>query len=173
MINRRKFLLSSLAASFGISLPARTNSIHPSGEKEKGPGGPVFISTWEHGLPANEAAMNALLSGASVLDAVEAGVRVTEADPEVSSVGYGGRPDADGNVTLDACIMDMDGNAGAVACLEDIKHPVSVARRVMEKTPHVMLVGEGALRFAQNEGFPRENLLTPKAREAWQSQCQQ
>lgn len=167
MINRRKFLLSSLAASFGISLPARTDS-HPSGEKKKGPGGPVFISTWEHGLPANEAAMNALLSGASVLDAVEAGVRVTEADPEVSSVGYGGRPDADGNVTLDACIMDKDGNAGAVACLEHIKHPVSVARRVMEKTPHVMLVGEGALRFAQNEGFPRENLLTPKAREAWE-----
>lgn len=168
MINRRKFLLSSLAASLGISLPAHVRPANLFMENQKGPGGPLIISSWEHGIPANTAAMDSLLSGGSVLDAVEAGVRITEADPEVTSVGYGGWPDADGNVTLDACIMDMNGNAGAVACLKHIKHPVSVARRVMEKTPHVLLVGDGALRFAQKEGFPRENLLTPKAKEAWE-----
>ena len=82
-------------------------------------------------------------------------------------MGLGGYPDRDGHVTLDACIMDHLGNLGSVACLEEIVHAVSVARRVMEKTPHVLLVGEGALQFALAEGFPRENLLTPEADIAW------
>jgi N4-(beta-N-acetylglucosaminyl)-L-asparaginase len=94
------------------------------------------------------------------LDAVEAGARVPEADPNDTSVGYGGFPDRDGNVTLDACIMDEFGMAGSVCFLQHIMHPVSVARRVMEKTPHVMLVGSGALQFALSEGFEKENLLT-------------
>lgn len=107
--------------------------------------------------------------GGSALDAAEAGVRVPEGDPNVMSVGYGGLPDADGYVTLDACIMDGNNQCGSVACLENIKHPISVARRVMEDTQHVMLVGEGALEFALSKGFKKENLLTPRALKAWQS----
>lgn len=168
MINRRRFLLSSLAASFGISLPVHVKSANLRQAFREGPGAPLIISTWKHGLPANRAAFDSLSAGGSVLDAVEAGVRISEGDPAVTSVGYGGWPDAGGEVTLDACIMDRDGNAGAVACLKHIKHPVSVARRVMEKTAHVMLVGEGALQFAEKEGFCRENLLTPKAKKAWE-----
>jgi isoaspartyl peptidase/L-asparaginase-like protein (Ntn-hydrolase superfamily) len=128
---------------------------------------PVVISTWNHGLPANEAAWEILREGGYSLDAVEAGVRVAEADPEVITVGYGGLPDATGKVTLDACIMDEKGNAGSVAFLEHIKHPISVARKVMEQTPHVMLSGKGALGFALKNGFRRENLLTPASRAAW------
>jgi isoaspartyl peptidase/L-asparaginase-like protein (Ntn-hydrolase superfamily) len=130
---------------------------------------PVVISTWEHGIPANEAAWKVLQAGGTALDAVEAGARVPEADPEVMSVGYGGRPDRDGHVTLDACIMDHKGNAGSVCFLEHIKHPISVARLVMEKTPHVMLSGEGALAFALQNGFQKENLLTDEAKRQWEN----
>ncbi len=105
--------------------------------------------------------------GGRALDAVEAGVHVPEADPKNATVGYGGYPDRDGRVTLDACIMDELGNCGSVAGLEHIKHPISVARKVMEKTPHVMLVGDGALQFALENGFQKENLLTPESEKAW------
>lgn len=132
------------------------------------PNRPVVISTWKHGLAANAAAWKVLSAGGRAFDAVEQGVRESEADPSVTSVGYGGLPDRDGHVTLDACIMDETGRCGAVAFLTDIKHPISVARRVMEKTPHVMLVGEGARQFALDQGFPKENLLTEEARRAWQ-----
>lgn len=128
---------------------------------------PVALSTWNHGLAANEAAWPILDSGGNALDAVEAGVRVPEADAEVTTVGYGGFPDRDGSVTLDACIMDRDGRCGSVAFLQNIVHPISVARRVMEETPHVMLVGEGALKFARDQGFEETNLLTPEAEVAW------
>jgi N4-(beta-N-acetylglucosaminyl)-L-asparaginase len=101
------------------------------------------------------------------LDAVEAGVQIPEADPADQSVGYGGLPDRDGKVTLDACIMDENGNCGAVMFLEDIMHPIKVARLVMEKTPHVQLAGEGALQFALANGFQRRNLLTPESEKAW------
>ena len=101
------------------------------------------------------------------LDAVEAGVKVPEADIKNQSVGYGGLPDRDGIVTLDACIMDHLGNCGAVLALEQIKHPIAVARLVMEKTPHVMLAGDGALQFALEQGFKRENLLTESSQKAW------
>jgi N4-(beta-N-acetylglucosaminyl)-L-asparaginase len=114
------------------------------------------ISTWKHGIEANEAAWE-ILSGGYALDAVEAGVRVSEADPEVMTVGYGGFPDARGKVTLDACIMNEKGDAGSVAFFECIKHPVSVARLVMEKTPHVMLSGKGAQRFALKNGFEKKS----------------
>ncbi|MFT4603563.1 MAG: N4-(beta-N-acetylglucosaminyl)-L-asparaginase [Rhodothermales bacterium] len=128
---------------------------------------PVALSTWNHGLPANEAAWGILSQGGNALDAVEAGVRVPEADPRITTVGYGGAPDRDGTVTLDACIMDHQGRCGSVAFLQNIVHPISVARRVMEETPHVMLVGEGALQFARNQGFEETNLLTPESEAAW------
>lgn len=129
---------------------------------------PLVISTWNHGIPANEAAWKILGAGGRALDAVEKGVMVVEADPAIQSVGYGGLPDRDGHVTLDSCIMDETGNAGSVCFLQNIKHPIGVARRVMEKTPHVMLAGEGARRFAVEQGFPEEDLLTEAARKAWQ-----
>ena len=128
---------------------------------------PMALSTWNHGLKANEEAMKLLLSQGNALDAVEAGVKISEADPTIQSVGLGGRPDKDGHVTLDACIMDSQGNAGSVAYLQDIKHPVSVARKVMELTDHVMLVGQGAKSFAITHGFKEENLLTEESRTAW------
>lgn len=129
---------------------------------------PVMVSTWDFGLAANAAGWAVLAAGGRALDAVETGARVTEADPAVTSVGYGGLPDRDGKVTLDACVMDEHGNAGAVAFLEGFRHPVSVARRVLEKTPHVLLAGEGARQFALAQGFAEEDLLTPEARRAWQ-----
>jgi N4-(beta-N-acetylglucosaminyl)-L-asparaginase len=129
---------------------------------------PVALSTWAHGQPANEAAWKILEAGGGALDAVETGVRVPEGDPEVMTVGYGGYPDRYGKVTLDASIMDEEGRCGSVAFLQHIKHPISVARQVMEKTPHVMLVGEGALDFALANGFEREDLLTPESRAAWE-----
>lgn len=128
---------------------------------------PVVISTWDFGKAANAAAWEVLNRSGRALDAVEAGVRVPEADETNQSVGYGGLPDRDGRVTLDACIMDEKYNCGSVMCLEHIKHPISVARLVMEKTPHIILTGEGALRFALANGFKKENLLTPAAEKAW------
>jgi N4-(beta-N-acetylglucosaminyl)-L-asparaginase len=127
----------------------------------------AVISTWDFGKAANEAALAKFRAGGTALDAVEAGAKVPEADPANHSVGYGGYPDRDGHVTLDAIIMDEDGGVGAVAALEDVVHAISVARLVMEKTPHTMLVGEGATRFALAQGMPRVNLLTPEAVAAW------
>jgi len=129
---------------------------------------PLVVSTWDFGVPANKAAWIVLSAGGRALDAVEAGVRVPEADLKNHTVGRAGYPDRDGHVTLDASIMDELGNCGAVAAMEFIAHPISVARRVMEKTPHVLLVGEGATQFAVEQGFAREELLTPESREAWQ-----
>lgn len=129
---------------------------------------PAVIATWDN-RKATAAAWQILSACGRALDAVEAGARVAEADPNDTSVGYGGLPDRDGNVTLDACIMDEFGNAGSVTYLQHIKHPISVARRVMERTPHVILSGDGALEFALSEGFPKENLLTEEARRAWEA----
>lgn len=129
---------------------------------------PVVLSTWNHGLPANEAAWKVLDSGGGALDAVEAAARQCEADPNVQTVGLGGYPDREGNVTLDACIMDEKGDCGSVAYLQHIEHPISVARLVMEKTPHVMLVGEGALKFALANGFEKKNLLTEPTKREWE-----
>ncbi len=120
---------------------------------------PVVISTWSHGIEANEEAWKVLENNGKSLDAVEQGVKITEADLSNRSVGIGGRPDRDGHVTLDACIMDERSRCGAVAYLEGIQHPISVARAVMEKTQHVMLVGSGAKAFALDYGF--ETCKTP------------
>ena len=128
---------------------------------------PIIISTWNHGIAANKAAWEKLESGGSALDAVEAGVRVTESDASNRSVGLGGLPDRDGNVTLDACIMNHESECGAVAYLQNIENPISVARKVMEDTPHVMMVGTGAFEFAIEKGFEKKDLLTPEAKETW------
>lgn len=167
MINRRNFILGSALTSAATLLginSAKGNNISP---KPSDGSNPMVISTWNHGLPANEAAWEVVKNGGRAIDAVEQGVRVPEGDPEVNSVGYGGYPDRDGKVTLDACIMDETGNCGSVSFLQHIKHPISVARKVMDETPHVMLSGEGALKFAVEKGFRKENLLTVKSRTAW------
>lgn len=162
-MKRRDFIKSS-AISLVASSSILTQCDNPI---KKVKNDPIVLSTWDHGIPANNAAISIINKNGSSLEAVEAGVRITEADPLSQSVGLGGRPDKDGHVTLDACIMDSDGNAGSVAFLRDIKHPISVARKVMEQTDHVMLVGKGAKKFALEKGFKEENLLTEKSREEW------
>jgi N4-(beta-N-acetylglucosaminyl)-L-asparaginase len=153
MLNRRKFIkasaLTSVAGMVSQQLLAGTGEAVVLNN-------PVVISTWDAGLEANKAAWEVLSTGGRALDAVEKGVMVTEASINCC-VGLGGNPDRDGHVTLDASIMDENFNCGSVAFLERIKHPISVARRVMEKTPHVMLVGDGAQQFAVAEGFPLES----------------
>ena len=130
---------------------------------------PVAVATWKFGRTAAEAAGEVLRAGGRALDAVEAGINIVELDPKVTSVGYGGRPNAEGLVELDAAIMDGPShNAGAVAALRNIRRPISVARKVMEQTPHVMLAGDGALRFGVLQGFPEEELLTPQSRLHWE-----
>lgn len=166
MSNRRRFLRQAVFGGLALSNPAFLAGKTPPGKTPKGIL-PVVIATWDN-RKATAAAWEILKNGGRALDAVEAGARVPEADPNDTSVGYGGFPDRDGFVTLDACIMDELGRAGSVSCLQHIMHPISVARKVMEQTPHVMLVGEGALQFALNQGFKKENLLTDNAREAWE-----
>ena len=124
---------------------------------------PLVISTWDN-RKANKAAMMALRSGASSLDAVVEGIKIAESDPKDRSVGYGGRPDRSGRVTLDACIMNAEGKAGSVTYVQRVKHPIALARMVMEKTPHVILSGDGAEKFAREMGFPEEDLLTEESR---------
>lgn len=167
MTKRREFIKQTAMATGAVSVGAALTSFAKTENSKSQIFKPLVVSTWNHGLAANEAAWKILSDGGVALDAVEAGVRVSESDPNVTSVGYGGRPDRDGHVTLDACIMDEIGNAGSVAFLEYIMNPISVARLVMEKTPHVMLAGEGALKFALDNGFKKENLLTNAAKKAW------
>ena len=166
MSSRRKFLQSAVVSSVAVL----------SGEKifagsinkiELLLNEPIVISTWDFGKAANAGAWEILKKGGRALDAVEAGVRIPEADETNQSVGYGGLPDRDGRVTLDACIMDEFYNCGSVMCLEHIMHPISVARMVMEKTPHIILAGDGALQFALANGFKKQNLLTPASEKAW------
>jgi N4-(beta-N-acetylglucosaminyl)-L-asparaginase len=130
--------------------------------------GPIVLSTWIHGLEANRAAWEVLSKGGKAIDAVENGVRITEADLANRSVGIGGRPDRDGHVTLDACIMDEKSRCGAVAFMEGIAHPISVARAVMETTQHVMLVGEGAEKFASENGFKKVKMPLPEVKKDWE-----
>ena len=173
MENRRKFIKKS---ALGIGALGLVNQVSCKQSKDSESKTttplvtevPLVISTWNHGLDANSAAWKILESGGDALDAVEKGVMVTESDPKSSSVGFGGRPDRDGYVTLDACIMNQDGDCGAVAFLEDIENPISVARKIMEETPHVMLVGEGARTFAIEQGFKTRDLLTEDSKKAWE-----
>ena len=168
--SRRKFIKLSVLGSAALVAPRAVSATlenNPKSTKNKVTK-PLVISTWNHGIAANAAAWKILDKGGKALDAVEAGVRVTESDPDNLSVGLGGLPDRDGFVTLDACIMDEHNRCGSVAFLQDIENPISVARQVMEKTPHVMLAGEGARQFAFEQGFPKVNLLTEKAKKAWE-----
>lgn len=176
MKGRRGFIKKSAAGAALFSAIGLTEACTTAAEKggeaqdEKKDFGskPLVISTWGQNLKANEAAWEVLSAGGNALDAVVNGVMVPEADEKDQSVGYGGRPDRDGNVTLDSCVMDHESNCGSVAFLQHIKHPVLVARKVMEETPHVMLVGEGALSFALEQGFKKENLLTEQSRKEWE-----
>lgn len=168
MINRRKFINTSAIGGAALIVPADLwASPFQHGTVQAVENSPIVISTWDFGIAANAAAWQVLKNNGRALDAVELGVHVPEADPKNQSVGLGGLPDRDGKVTLDACIMDEFGNCGSVAALQHILHPISVARKVMEKTPHVMLVGDGALQFALEQGFKKTNLLTAESEKAW------
>ncbi len=167
-MKRRYFLKTAGAAGLsipfinscaGFSATGTENSINTTI--------PVSINTWNF-QEAGSTAGKLLNEGKSALDAVQQGVMVEEANLENTTVGNGGTPDREGDVTLDACVMAPDGNCGSVAYLKNIEHPVAVARKVMEETPHVMLVGEGAYNFAIQQGFTSKNLLTENAEKEWE-----
>ena len=162
MFDRRKFIkISSFTSLLALTKVVAAADVSANVK-------PIVISTWDFGKEANAEAWKILAVAGKVVDAVEAGVKIPEADPNNQSVGYGGLPDRDGRVTLDACIMDGSNLAcGSVACLENIVHAISVAKLVMQNTPHVMLVGDGALQFALANGFIKTNLLTPKSENDW------
>lgn len=172
MSSRRKFLKSSALGGLSVVVgascsnnekPEIVNNQKPNEEFE-----PKVIATWKPNVKAVAEGWKVIDKGGRALDAVEQGAKVPEADPKDQSVGYGGRPDREGVVTLDACIMDEKGNCGSVCFLKNIKHPISVARMVMEDTPHVILSGEGALQFAIANGFEKENLLTDDSKKEWE-----
>jgi len=169
-MKRRKFIENAALSSAGIAMGTSLIACE-DGNKTSTPIAtittlPIVIATWN--VPnATEAAWKVLKKGGSSLDAIEQGCRIEEADDANQSVGKGGRPDRDGNVTLDACIMDKNGDYGAVVCMQNIVHPISVARKVMEETPHVLMAGKGAEQFAIEIGFTRKNLLTEKSKKEW------
>ncbi len=166
-MKRRSFIRASSYASMLLPF-TELNSLAKGIPSKSVKQNPIVISTWDFGVAANQAAWKVLDKGGKAIDAVEAGVRIPEADLKNTTVGKGGYPDRDGHVSLDACIMDEAGNCGAVLALEQVTHAISVARLVMDRTPHVMLAGEGALQFALQNGFEKENLLTEESRKAWQ-----
>jgi len=159
-VHRRDFMKSVV----GAAALAAVNSA-PALSLESAP---AFLSTWVHGKPANDRAAQVFQGGGSLLDAVEKGINVPESDPNVMSVGYGGLPNEEGVVELDAAIMDGTRHrAGSVCSLHSIKNPISVARLVLEKTRHTTLAGDGAFRFALRMGFKPEQLLTPESLKKW------
>ncbi len=170
-MNRRKFIQNTALSGLGLSVGASALANGLPLENEHFPfdseNHPMVIATWNV-KNATKRAWEILEKGGSVLDAVEKGCNVEEEDPANSSVGYGGLPDRDGHVTLDACIMDGQGNYGSVVFMQNIVNAVSVARKVMEETPHVLLAGKGAEEFAVSQGFKRENLLTEETKKAWE-----
>ena len=170
-MNRRKFIKKSALSGLGIGVGATVlgkslPGVNPNIQKNTA-NYPLVIATWN--VPnATAKAWEVLQKGGSALDAVERGCNVEEEDPNNSSVGYGGLPDREGIVTLDACVMDDKGNYGSVVFMQNIVNAISVARKVMEETPHVLMAGKGAEEFAVSQGFKRVNLLTEKSRKAWQ-----
>ncbi len=175
-VTRRSFMSQGMAltaagaASSILTHPAMAQESQKDFSKQKVCATPLFVSTWPFGRPANDVSLKTFESGGSLLDAIEAGIHVPEADESNGSVGYGGLPNAHGVVQLDACIMYGPGHqGGSVSALEGYKHPISVARRVMEKTRHVMLTGQGAAEFAAREGFEKVNLLTEERRRAYEN----
>jgi N4-(beta-N-acetylglucosaminyl)-L-asparaginase len=168
-MDRRSFIVTTTVGAAALAIPGNADVIPAQHELHAQSDSPLVISTWDHGMAANAAALAALASGGSVVDAVERGVMVTESDPTNLSVGLSGLPDRDGIVTLDACIMAGDGRAGSACFLQGIAHPISLARMVMDKTPHVMLVGAGAERFARENGIvQKSNTLSAEAKKAWE-----
>ena len=171
-MERRKFLKNSSLSAAGLVSASTLVACKTEPKPEAVPAAmvpttpnpikPIVVCTWNF-FNASEKAWKVLKEGGNALDAVEQGVMVEEGDETNETVGKGGRPDRDGNVTLDACIMDKDGNCGAVVCMENIVHPVSVARKVMEETPHIILAGKGAEKFAYEQGFKKEDLFTRRA----------
>ena len=170
-MTRRDFLTGSgavVCCAFGSAPLLAGSTVRTQPMKQSTAARPLFVSTWPFGKPANEEALRVFQSGGSLLDAIEKGIGVAESDVSNSSVGIGGIPNAAGVVQLDACIMEGKGHrAGSVGALEGILHPIAVARRIMEKTRHVMLVGAGAREFALQEGFASIELLTEGQRQEW------
>ncbi len=170
MSNRRSFIKKTLVGST-LMIPSilqsacSSSSERVAGQSHK----PLILSTWEHGMAANDKAWDILTKTGDVVEAVEQGVKVTEKDLKNLSVGLQGLPDREGIATLDASIMKGDGSCGSVAFVRQVKHPISLARKVMDLTPHVMLAGEGARQFAIEQGFPmEEEVLSPRAEELYQ-----
>ena len=176
-MKRRNFIKNASLTGIGLAVTSGlTNCVNKENKElvvsataspsDKKASLPLVIATWN--VPnATTKAWEVLQSGKSALDAVEQGCMIEEADPNNSSVGKAGLPDRDGNVTLDACIMNKEGNCGSVVYMQNITHAVSVARKVMEDTPHVMLAGKGAEEFAVSIGLERENLLTESSKKTW------
>ncbi len=163
-LDRRRFLKT------GIRLGAASLMIGEGGFRAQATAGPasMCVISSGNGIRATARAMEMMRQGSDPLDAVIAGVNIIELDPEDTSVGYGGLPNEDGVVELDASVMHgPTHSAGAVASIRNIKTPSKVARLVMERTDHSLLVGEGALRFAKAHGFQEEDLLTEKSRQIW------
>ncbi|MBL6866643.1 MAG: N(4)-(beta-N-acetylglucosaminyl)-L-asparaginase [Flavobacteriales bacterium] len=176
-IDRRNFLrrATALAGGLGIGLgwqqalaKANRSWILAQSVPPATVGDATMVSTWNHGMAANMAGFGVLANGGSALDMIEAGARVVEADATGQSVGLGGLPDRDGHVTLDACIMDHTQNAGSVCFVQNVAHPLSLARQVMEDTPHVMLAGAGAEQYARELNMPSTPLLTEDSKKAWE-----
>ncbi len=181
-IDRRRFLTASVAASGAAAVasiapaaagaqPGGRDAAQPGGERREAPGdahrGACVISSG-NGLPATDKAMEMMRAGSHPLEAIVAGIKIVEDDPKDNSVGYGGLPNEEGVVQLDASAMDGAlHRAGSVGALENIKNPAAVALLVLRRTDHVLLVGAGALKFALRMGFKEENLLTEASREAW------
>ena len=172
--SRRTFLgkLAATGATLGLA-PWTLNSMlasesNTSRVRPIQTGQATMLSTWNHGIEANAAGFYALQQGGTAMDMIEAGARLVEADATGLSVGIGGLPDRDGHVTLDACCMDHTGNAGSVCFVQGVLHPLSLARKVMEDTPHIMLAGAGAEQFAQELGMENVELLTDVSRRAWE-----
>jgi N4-(beta-N-acetylglucosaminyl)-L-asparaginase len=173
-MKRRNFLQKASLSTIGVVASASVVACNADKEKINISSNvnstnvkPIVIATWN--VPnATAKAWEVLQNNGSSLDAVEQGCMIEEADVKNSSVGKGGAPDRDGNVTLDACIMDKDGNYGAVMCVQNITHVISLARKVMEETPHVILAGKGAENFGYDLGFKKENLLTESSKKAWE-----
>ncbi|WP_137404298.1 isoaspartyl peptidase/L-asparaginase family protein [Echinicola rosea] len=170
MSDRRKFLKNTLLSSALILPGSMSGALAGHTERKRGETHkPLILSTWNHGMAANDKAWEVLGQSGDIVDAVEQGVMVTENDLKNLSVGLQGLPDREGIVTLDASIMKGDGSCGSVCFVRQVKHPISLARKVMEDTPHVMLAGEGARQFAIQEGFPiEEEKLSPAAEKAYE-----
>ncbi|MBT7305369.1 MAG: N(4)-(beta-N-acetylglucosaminyl)-L-asparaginase [Bacteroidetes bacterium] len=175
-MKRRNFLQKAALGSIGITALGSNlaaTAATPKGAKDTQDVPvsnsllPVVIATWSV-KQATQKAWQSMEQGSSALDAVIAGCAIEEANALGQSVGIGGLPDRDGRVTLDACVMNEKGDYGAVLCMQNIKHPIAVAKKVMEDTPHVILAGVGAEEFAVSQGFKRENLLTEQSKKDWE-----